>query len=262
MTKPAAKLYPALETSLETAALGFYYQAGVWIFKNISVTLRQSEILAILGPNGCGKTTFLKIILGLLAPQAGSLKQEKSRAFVPQLFQVAFAYSALDMVLMGRANKIGLFSKPGQRDTEAAMNALEQLKIGHLAHKPFSELSGGQRQLVMMARALVAEAKVLVLDEPTSALDLGNQNLLLQWIKQLSREKGLTVIFTTHLPHHALAVADKVLLMSGAENYSFGATGDVLTEDNLLQMYGLPLKRIQFEHNGQKAESLVPVFFT
>lgn len=239
--------------------LGFFYQGGPWVFKNLSFPIKRSKVLAVLGPNGCGKTTFLKLLLGLLKPSSGSLSRNGQISFVPQLFQVVFAYSALDMVLMGRAQKIGLFSKPGRRDIELALAAMDQLQVAGLAGRSFSELSGGQRQLVMLARALVAEADILVLDEPTSALDLGNQSLLLKWIDRLSRDQGLTVVFSTHLPYHALAVADEALLMLGESKYYLGATNDVLSEDNLSEMYGVPLKRVRLEHDGSSREALVPI---
>src|SRR5262249_35613940 len=140
-------------------------------------------------------------------------------SLVPQLFESPFDYTAFDMVLMGRVRHVGLFSEPSPRDEEMAWSALDRLGIAHLADRTFQQLSGGERQLVIFARALVAEPQVLVLDEPTSSLDLGNQRLILEWIARLAAEDGLTVLLTTHHPHHALAVADDVLLMLGSSEY-------------------------------------------
>src|SRR5208283_4856785 len=124
---------------------------------------------------GRGKTTLLKILLGALKPSQGRLSVSGHMSFVPQLFHVSFDYSTLDMVLMGRARKIGLFSQPSPRDRRAALEALDRFGMSDFADRPFHELSGGQRQLAIFARALVAEARILILDEPTSALDLKNQ---------------------------------------------------------------------------------------
>ena len=240
--------------------LSFFYRPGAWVIRDLSLSIRSSSIFAVLGPNGCGKTTLLKIMLGLIKPRQGALKTGAGLALVPQLFQVAFSYSALDMVLMGRAKKIGLFSRPSRRDIALSWEALEMFHIADLAERAFQELSGGQRQLVMLARALVAEADILIMDEPASSLDLKNQALILDWMVRLSREKGLTVIFTTHLPQHALAVADDALLMPGPGLYFCGAASEVLSEENLLALYGLPLKRLSFEYRGREIESLTPIF--
>jgi len=213
----------------------------------------------LLGPNGSGKTTLLKILLGALKPTTGSINVEGRTAFVPQLFQVTFDYSVLDMVLMGRARQVGLFSQPTAADEEAAMASLERFGIADFAGHPFHELSGGERQLVIFARALVSEAEILILDEPTSALDLRNQIKVLDWITRLSHEDGLTVIFTTHHPHHALAVADRALLMLGGAKFAQGPAHEVLNEDNLHQLYGVDLKLLSFEHKGLSHETLVPV---
>jgi iron complex transport system ATP-binding protein len=240
--------------------LGLAYKEGFWVIKRLSFSIKKGSVFAILGPNGCGKTTLLKIILDLLQPQVGSIHKRGEMALVPQLFQVSFAFSALEMVVMGRAKKIGLFSQPGLKDRRLALEALERLNIADLAARPFPELSGGQRQLVMLARALVAEADILVLDEPASSLDFKNQALVLQWMKRLSRENGLTVVCTTHQPQHALAAADEALLMTGEEGGLVGRADEILSEANLKRLYGVDIKRLSFEHLGRVEEALTPVY--
>jgi len=165
-------------------------------------------------------------------------------------------------VLMGRAKKIGLFSQPAQKDEEAAFEALDRFGMADYAYRPFHELSGGQRQLVIFARALLAEADILILDEPTSALDLKNQTLILDWIARLSRNDGLTIVMTTHHPHHALAVADEALLMMGQSAPVVGSPCEVLIEENLTTLYGVPMKRVGFEHEGRHIETLAHVLPT
>jgi len=240
--------------------LGFAYTRESWVFRHCSATIEQGSVFAILGPNGRGKTTLLKTLLNLHKPSEGSLDVCGKMAFVPQLFSVMFAYSVLDMVLMGRASKIGLFSQPSTKDRTIALASLERFGLAHLAHHSFDELSGGQRQLVIIVRALVAEADILVLDEPTSALDMKNQALVLSWIHRLSKEDGLTVIFTTHHPHHALAVSDNALLMIDEASFAYGKSQEVLNEANLLALYGVPLKHVVFEFENETVESFVPVF--
>jgi iron complex transport system ATP-binding protein len=239
--------------------LGYAYHPGKWIFRNYAASVAKGTIFAVLGPNGRGKTTLLKLLLGALKPTAGRLSVNGHFAFVPQLFHVSFDYSVLDMVLMGRAKKIGLFSQPTPADEDAALAALDRFGIASFAPRPFHELSGGERQLVVFARALVAEADILILDEPTSALDLKNQSIVLDWIAKLSRTDDLTIIVTTHHPHHALAVADDVLLMMGETAFVCGPTADVLTENNLSALYGVPLRRVTFEHGGKAVETVAPV---
>ncbi len=247
------------EPALAFNDLGFAYRPGEWVLHRYSGAVPHGGTLAVLGPNGRGKSTLLKLLLGVLAPQEGRVSMLGHAAFVPQLFDTAFDYSVLDMVLMGRARQIGLFAQPTRRDEEASLTALDRFGIADLALRPFGQLSGGQRQMVVLARALVAEARVLLLDEPTSALDLNNQALVLDWMRRLAGEDGLTVVFTTHHPHHALAVADDVLLMLGPERFAHGPAADVLTEANLLALYGVPLRRVRFEHAGREVETLVPV---
>jgi len=247
------------ETVISLSDLGYAYHPGHWVFRHYAARVGKGQVFAILGPNGRGKTTLLKLLLGALKPSEGEVSVKGQVAFVPQLFQVSFDYSALDMVLMGRARKVGLFSQPSAADEEAALKALDRFGMADYASRPFHEMSGGQRQMVIFARALVAEADILILDEPTSALDLKNQRLVLDWVTTLSRQDGLTIIMTTHHPHHALAVADEALLMLGREEYITGPAAEVLTEEALMSLYGVPLKRVSFEHEGQRMETLTPV---
>jgi len=223
------------------------------------VCLARRAVLAVLGPNGRGKTTFLKLLLGALKPREGEVAMGGRTAFVPQLFETGFDYSALDMVLMGRARRISLFAQPSRTDEDAALAALDHFGLAGEARRPFHDLSGGQRQLVVLARALAAEADILILDEPTSALDLKNQNVVIDWIGRLAAEHRMTIIMTTHHPHHALAVADEALLMLGEADYACGHALEVLSEKRLESLYGVAIRRLAFEHGGRNIETFVSV---
>ena len=253
---------PAAAPALAFNGLGHAYQPGVWVFRNYTATVAQGHVFAILGPNGRGKSTLLHALLDILTPVEGRIERHGRMAFVPQLFEVTFDYTVLGMVVMGRARKIGLFSQPSAQDERTALTALDRVGLADLAGRAFHSLSGGQRQLAILARALVAEADILVMDEPTASLDLKNQGLLLEWIARLSRREGLTVVFTTHQPHHALAVADTVLLMLDERNYLCGSPDAVLTETHLTELYGVDLRRVSFGHRGQTVETIVPAFPT
>jgi iron complex transport system ATP-binding protein len=216
-------------------------------------------MFALLVTNGRGKTTLLHLLLGAPHPREGTLAVNGRMAFVPQLFGVSLDYTVLDMVLMGRARYSGLFSQLSSADASAPLAAPDRFGIVGLTDRPFSKLSGDESQLVVFARAVFAEAEILVLDEPTSALDPNNQILILDWIARSSRDHGLTVILTTRHPHHSLAVVDDVLLMLGQTEFVFGPAGNVLTEKNLRALYGVDLKRITFERGGRNIQTLLPV---
>jgi iron complex transport system ATP-binding protein len=240
--------------------LGHAYESGRWVFRHCAASIERGSVLALLGSNGRGKTTLLKLLLGVMRPSEGKIMVQGRAAFVPQLFQVSFDYSVLDMVLMGRAGRIGFLAQPSRKDEAAALAALDRFGLTDLARRSFHDLSGGQRQMVIFARALVSEPDILILDEPTSALDLKNQFLILDQIAQLSRHDGLTVLFTTHHPHHALEIADDALLMLGAQKFVFGPVADVLTEENLHALYGVALRRVAFRHGAETIETIAPVF--
>lgn len=213
------------------------------------------------GANGRGKTTLLHTLLGFLLPLAGTVQREGGMGFVPQLFTPPFSYSVLDMVLMGRAGRIALFSLPTAHDIAAAHRALEMLGIATLADYNFSKLSGGQRQLVLIARALASECQTLILDEPTAALDLHNQAQVVQLLTQLAREQGLCIVLTTHDPSHALAIAQRALLLMADKQYLYGHRDTVVTEENLTRLYGIPVRQVTLEMPLQQPyQALIPLF--
>jgi iron complex transport system ATP-binding protein len=230
-------------SAVSVTDLGHAYKNGSWIFRHCNFDLSAGHVMGILGANGAGKTTLLHLLLGVIKPTEGMVTLADRAAYVPQLFQVGFDYSVLEMVLMGRTRQISLFSTPTRTDEEAALAMLDRFGLCAHARRPFHELSGGQRQLAIIARALISDCSILILDEPASALDIRNQLVILEWIGRL-RDLGLTVIFTTHRPEHVLDCADQALLMLNCEQFAFGRSLDVLTSDNLSELYGVAMQRV------------------
>jgi len=221
------------------------------ILENYSLSVAKGDVLAILGANGVGKTTLLNCIVGLRQPSAGTASSRGRIGFVPQLFHSTFAFSVLDIVLMGRARHIGLFGAPRARDYAMAEKYLGLMKVGHLRDRPFNELSGGQRQLVMIAQALSSECDVLILDEPCSSLDYKNQSIVIDTLRDLNSRMGLTIVFSTHAPQHGLEVATHVLLMKDVGRYEHGTVEEVLTAENLSTLYDVAIAKAAFAQGGK-----------
>jgi iron complex transport system ATP-binding protein len=222
----------------------------------LNVRLEQGEVLALLGPNGGGKTTLLKTLLGILRPRAGAVTigdralalislRERARliAYVPQLHVPTFAFTVETVVLMGRTAHGNLFSRPSAHDRAVAARVLEQFGIAHLAPRPYTMISGGERQLVLLARALAQEPQFVVLDEPTASLDFGNQGKVMREIRALAG-MGHGVLFTTHDPNHALRAADRAYLLRAGERIAEGAVREVLTRVQLEDLYGAPVEQL------------------
>lgn len=238
---------------------GHWFRPETWLFRKVSVTFPSAHITAILGPNGCGKTTLLRAICGTLALREGSIELGSYAGFVPQALYADQAYSAIDMVLMGRSRYLGRFNVPGHKDKERAYECLDEVGLLTVANQRYDWLSGGQRQLVLLARALASDCRILVLDEPASALDIANQGTVLRLLLWLAHSREFTVLFTTHHPDHALGIADSTLLMQRDTSHIFGPTQSVLTEGNLARMYGVPVRRVDVHSEGETAAAIVPL---
>lgn len=233
--------------------------------RDLEITLAQGEVLALLGPNGGGKTTLLKTLLGLLAAQAGHVKlgekplsdfsiRERARiiAYVPQVHAGTFAFTVETVVLMGRTAHGSLFSGPSAKDRNVAAQVLERFGILALSERPYTEISGGERQLVLLARALAQEPRFVVLDEPTASLDFGNQGKVMREIRALAAS-GLGVLFTTHDPNHALRAADRAFLLRAGECLADGPVRDVLSRERLEALYQAPVVQLADAATGQAA---------
>lgn len=221
------------------------------VLYGIDLRLDRGETLALLGPNGCGKTTLLKALCGVLPLASGAVhidgadlgrlsEPQRARlvAYVPQQHRLVFAYSVIDVVMMGRLAGRGLIARPRPDDFAAVDAVLQQMGLRDLARRSYAELSGGQRQQVLLARALAQQAPYLLLDEPASSLDYGNQLRLLELLAQL-RDAGRGVLFTTHHPDHAFVVASRVVMMQAGRFVAQGTPAQCMNREQLARLYGV-----------------------
>jgi iron complex transport system ATP-binding protein len=238
---------------LEAHDLAFGYR-GHPVGRNASLALGAGEIVCLLGPNGGGKTTLFRTLLGLLPAQGGQVLLDgadlrtlprrevaKRIGYVPQAHTGYFPFTVRDVVLMGRTAHLAPFSGPSRRDRELADEAIEHLGLGRLAGAVYTRISGGERQLALIARALAQAAPLLVMDEPTASLDFGNQVRVLAQIAALARA-GIGVLLSTHDPDQAFQCADRVALLRGGELVADGRPDDVLTPESLRALYGVEVR--------------------
>jgi len=237
-----------LDPLLQVEGVSFGYTRET-VLNDINFAVSEGKIVTLLGPNGCGKSTLIKVMLGLLCPAKGRILYRgeniarmstkalaREIAYVPQMHRSAFPYTVMDVVLMGRIPHKTFFFRYSKADMSIANDAIERLSIAHLGKRAYTEISGGERQLTLIARALAQGAKTFLMDEPASGLDYGNQLRLLDQIIRLSRE-GYTFIKSTHSPEHALWVADRAILMRKGTVVADGKCSEVITTESLLYLY-------------------------
>ena len=252
------------ETVLEVEGLSYAYKGCPNLFEGIGFTLRRGEILCILGSNGSGKSTLLNCVSGVFRANGGSVRllgedvyglpaREVARhiSYVQQVHAASFGFKVDDYLLMGRSPYIKVGSAPGEEDWAIVRDVMGQLGIEEFAEKSFNELSGGERQQVQIARALVQRTEVIMLDEPTNHLDFGNQLKVLQLLKRLSRE-GYAIVLTTHMPDHAILLDGTVGVLDRSHRLSVGTARDMVTEDALKAIYNVDLDVYQSEHLGRR----------
>jgi iron complex transport system ATP-binding protein len=240
-------------TMIEAKDIHFCHQGATEaVLNGVCLTARPGELTTILGPNGCGKTTLFKCITGLWRPQKGAIlfentsildcgheKRARLIAMVPQDHEPPFPYSVFDAVLMGRAVHIGMFSIPAKKDREAAESAIAEVGIEHLKTRIYTKISGGERQMALVARAMAQNAPAMLFDEPTSHLDFRNQVLVLKKIKEIIARRQVTALMTIHDPNAALLFSDSVVLLGRGGVVAQGPPAEVITAENLQAVYGL-----------------------
>lgn len=245
------------------------------VLRDVCFEVEAGQVLCILGANGAGKTTLFKSILGLLPMQRGELFVEgdgigrwararvaQSIGYVPQISNPPFSYTVMDVVLMGRTAYLKAHQSPRPQDEEIATSTIEQLGIERLMGRRYLELSGGEKQLVLVARALTQQPKILVMDEPTTGLDFGNQQLVLEQVHLLAGD-GLAVVMSSHFPDHAFLYADRALLLKNGTVHAWGPPRDVITEESLYELYSVRTKIIntglRSQRVGTEIQTCIPL---
>jgi iron complex transport system ATP-binding protein len=249
----AAASRASADRVVEVRGAAFSY-ADRPIFQGLHLDVYRGEVLTVLGPNGCGKSTLLRCIGGALMLQKGSVRiggaelaeldpaaRARKIGFLFQDHSPSFPFTVLDVAVMGRTPYLSFFGTPSSKDVEIALEALDRVGMLHLKDRPYTDLSGGERQLVLLSRTLVQQPEIVLLDEPTSHLDFKNQVQCLRAVGELAA-KGVTMIMTTHDPNHAFLFPGRAVLMSRAESPAAGPAEDIITGAALSAAYGIPIE--------------------
>jgi iron complex transport system ATP-binding protein len=255
------------KTEIELINVSMGYHDRV-VLSDVNLKLKSGEITCLLGPNGVGKTTLFKTLLGFLPPISGHvvingksidrlLPKDFARlvAYVPQAHHTPFPYTVRDVVLFGRTVHLNLFASPGKKDKMVADHALELLEVSYLADRHFTELSGGEKQMVIIARALAQEAKFMILDEPSSSLDYGNQIKVIKKINDLGKE-SIGILMATHSPDHAFMLGAKAIILNEGKVFGSGRPEEIVTPSSLKKIYGVNVQIFDTPANGTPSRKI------
>ncbi|MDO5717463.1 MAG: ABC transporter ATP-binding protein [Tissierellia bacterium] len=247
----------------------FFKYTNENILDGISFEVERPEVIGVLGSNGAGKSTLFGLLLKLLKAQSGDIfingkntknlnskELAKDLAYIPQSHFPTYNYSVLNTVLMGMASRIGVFSSPKKKEIKKAREILGDLNILHLEDRGYKTISGGERQLALIARAIIQDANILIMDEPTANLDFGNQSLVMNKVVDISK-KGYTILISMHNPLHAYLYTDKVLIIHDRKIEAYGKTEEVLNEDILKKIYGIEVEILKAK--SRKREYQIPI---
>ncbi len=249
--------------------LSFSYKKDREVLKNVTFSIKNGESISILGRNGSGKTTLIRLILGFLKAPYGTITidgddistiggraRAEKIAYIPQHSEISYPFTVLETAVMGAAPRVGIFSKPSHKDYEKAEENLRILGIDSLRNRQINMISGGERQLAMIARALTQDAELLLLDEPANELDYSNQLLILEKIEEL-RDSGYSVLFSTHNPEHALMIASSVLILSNGVS-SIHRTDELKDGRLLSELYNRELFITEIDTGKNRRISCLP----
>ena len=254
---------------IDVRGLTFAYDK-VKVLDNMSFSLGSGQLVAVLGPNGAGKSTLFKCMLGLLRHYDGQIllggrdirsmgrkEMAKLAAYIPQSEAPVFNYTVKESVLMGTTGTLSPLQSPGEEQLALTERAMEYLGIEHMADRGINEISGGERQLVLLARAMAQKAKILIMDEPTANLDYGNQQHVLRHIQKMA-DQGYTILLSTHNPEHALQYATHVLAIKNHRVLASGKAETTLTEELIKEIYGLEARIMEVPVGGGTVRSCIP----
>ena len=253
--------------AIEIRGLGFGYPGQARLLQDVSLTVSPGESVCLLGPNGSGKTTLLRCVLALERVQTGTVlinghdAHRLSRrllarevAYVPQATSVIFPFTVLDVVLMARTSHLDRLAVPSSSDEASARKAMELVGIAHLSDRPLDQISGGERQLALIARALCQEARVVVMDEPTASLDYGNQIRVLKIVNDL-QQAGYAIVMSAHNPDHAFMVATHAAILQRGRLVAYGAPREIITTERLSELYGASIHVVPAKLPGDSERS-------